>query len=357
MPQSCVPLEALTPTPPGMARPAAPQPIVAAPRALEPLLERVRQLIRSLHYSPRTERAYTYWIERFAAYHAPRLPGELGPAELRGFLYHLALEGHVSASTQNQARNALLFLHARVLRLQRGPLPDLPVARRPRRLPAVLTSDEIRRVFARMHGEPLLACQLLYGAGLRISECLSLRVKDIDFQRNEITVRGGKGGKDRISVLPRSCKRALRQHLERVRGLHQADLRRGLGRAPLPGARAEEDVTADREWGWQYVFPASGHYTDRRSAIRHRHHLHETVVQKAMAAAVRVAGVAKAATPHTLRHSFATHLIESGCDLRTVQDLLGHRNLATTLIYTHVLNPGNRGLRSPADALEPDADP
>lgn len=350
------PLEALTP-PPGLRLPSgpAPSPVSApVPRPSHPqaeLLDRVRHAIRTLHYSHRTEKAYVYWVRRFAVHHGRRHPAEMGTPEIRSFLSHLAVHERVSASTQNQALNALLFLYGRVLEKDVGLIEEVERAKRPKRLPVVLTRDEVRAVLAHMDGLPLLACRLLYGAGLRILECLSLGVKDIDFQRNEITVRDGKGAKDRVSVLPASCKQALLDHLEKVHRQQQDDLQRGLGRAPLPFALAQKYAHADRDWGWQYVFPATSHYTDRHTGVRHRHHLHETVVQKAMAEGVRRAGLSKPATPHTLRHAFATHLIEAGYDIRTVQELLGHSNVQTTMIYTHVLNRGGRGVQSPADGL------
>ncbi|MFQ5807622.1 MAG: integron integrase [Phycisphaerae bacterium] len=315
------------------------------------LLDRVRQTIRTLHYSPRTEQAYVYWIKRFVFHHEVRHPAEMGVDEIRGFLSHLAVNEHVSASTQNQALNALLLLYHRVLGKAVGSIEGVERAKRPKRLPLALTRDEVRAVLVQMKGVPLLVCRLLHGAGLRLSECLCLRVKDIDFQRNEITVRDGKGAKDRLTMLPASCRQTLLNHLGKVRQLHEDDLRQGLGRAPLPDALARKYPDADRQWGWQYVFPASSHYTDRHTGVRHRYHLHETVVQKAMAPAVRGAGIAKPATPHTLRHSFATHLIEAGYDIRTVQELLGHKDAQTTMIYTHVLNRGGKGVQSPADTL------
>jgi integron integrase len=315
------------------------------------LLDRVRAATRRLHYSRRTERAYVYWIKRFIFHHGIRHPAEMGGVEVRAFLSHLAVTKGVSSSTQNQALNALVFLYSRVLDRPLGTIPEIERAKRPVKLPVVLTRREVAEVLAEMDGVPQLVCRMLYGAGLRLLECLTLRVKDVDFERNQLTIRDGKGAKDRVSVLPASCKRPLAEHLERVRRLHERDLSIGLGRAPLPGALADKYTHADREWRWQYLFPASTHYTDRRTGIRHRHHVHETVVQRAMAEAVRRTRLVKPATPHTLRHSFATHLLEDGYDIRTIQELLGHSDVQTTMIYTHVLNRGPRGIRSPADQL------
>jgi integron integrase len=275
----------------------------------------------------------------------------MGGDEIRAFLSHLAVQDRVTAGTQNQALCALVFLYRRVLRKEIGQLEDLDRAKAPKRLPVVLTRDEVRTVLAAMTGVPHLVCRLLYGAGLRLAECLALRVKDVDFARNELTIRDGKGAKDRVTVLPSSCQTDLARHLDRVRRLHDEDLGRGLGQAPLPYALAAKYPRADRDWCWQYVFPASSHYTDPHTGLQHRHHVHETVVQRAMAAAVRRAGLSKPATPHTLRHSFATHLLESGYDIRTIQELLGHNDVQTTMIYTHVLNRGGKGVRSPADTL------
>jgi len=347
------PLDALTP-PPGFAPVTAPPQAVrrngTPPARLSALLARVRQQIKTLHYSRRTEKAYVYWIRRFVL-HFRRSPLEMGAAEIRTFLSHLAVGGHVSASTQNQALCALVFLYGRVLGLDLEPLDDIERAKAPKRLPVVLTRAEVSRLLDALAGTPKLVCRLLYGAGLRLLECLSLRVKDIDFGKGEIVVRGGKGDKDRVTVLPAACRSDLLAHLEKVRRLHRDDLARGSGRAPLPTVLAQKYPNADREWGWQYVFPASSLYTDERTGLRHRHHLHETVVQRAMAAAVRRSGIDKPATPHTLRHSFATHLLEGGYDLRTIQELLGHSDVSTTMIYTHVLNRGGRGVHSPAGTL------
>ena len=327
-------------------------PGTAEPPPVKPkLLHLVRQAIRIRHYSPRTEEAYVHWIRRYIFFHNVRHPAEMGKPEINAFLSHLAVSEHVSASTQTQALSALVFLYRNVLGREIGLLEGVVRAKRPVRLPVVLTRDEARRLFAIMDGVVLLACRLLYGSGLRLLECLHMRVKDIEFERNEITVRNGKGQKDRVTMLPASCKQPLLDHLAKVRRQYEDDLRQGLGRAPLPGALARKYPNADRQWGWQYVFPASSHYTDRHTGVRHRHHLHETVVQKAMSQAVRLAGIVKPATPHTLRHSFATELLRAGYDIRTIQELLGHSDISTTMIYTHVLNRGGRGVQSPADDL------
>ena len=327
-------------------------PGTAQPPPVKPkLLHLVRQAIRIRHYSPRTEQAYVHWIRRYILFHELRHPAEMGKPELNAFLSHLAVREHVSASTQTQALSALVFLYRNVLDGEVGLLEGVVRAKRPARLPVVLTRDEARQLFANMDGVVLVACRLLYGSGLRLLECLHLRVKDIEFERNEITVRNGKGQKDRMTVLPASCKQPLLDHLAKVRRQHEGDLRQGLGRAPLPGALARKYPNADRQWGWQYVFPASSHYTDRHTGVRHRHHLHETVVQKHMGEAVRLAKIVKPATPHTLRHSFATELLRTGHDIRTIQELLGHSDISTTMIYTHVLNRGGRGVQSPADDL------
>jgi integron integrase len=356
------PLEALTPppsltplgalTPPRVARSLTPvEPARTSVPAQIPILDRVRQAIRTLHYSRRTERAYAYWVKRFVSHYGGRDPAQMSADEIRGFLSHLAVSERVSASTQNQALCALLFLYGRVLARDLGLIEGIERAKAPKRLPVVLTRGEVKAVLDKMEGVPQLVCRLLYGAGLRLAECLSLRVKDIDLERSELTVRDGKGAKDRVTMLPASCRQDLVGQLEGARRLHAKDLGRGLGRASLPFALADKYPRADRDWGWQYVFPASSHYTDRRTGVQHRHHLHETVVQKAMSEAVRRAELTKAATPHTLRHSFATHLLDSGYDIRTVQELLGHNDVQTTMIYCHVLNRGGRGVRSPVDGL------
>ncbi|MBI1745772.1 MAG: integron integrase [Acidobacteria bacterium] len=315
------------------------------------LLEQVRQAIRVRHYSYRTEQAYVAWITRFIFFHGKRHPAEMGEPEIRQFLSDLAVSKKVSASTQNQALNALLFLYRHVLNQPLGWVGDVVRAKRPKRLPMVLTRQEVKALLAQLEGVPLLVGTLLYGAGLRLLEALRLRVKDVELVRNEIVVRDGKGEKDRVTMLPAAVKEPLLQHLEQVRCLHQTDLKAGLGRAHLPYALARKYVNADREWGWQYVFPATSHFVDKETGIRHRYHLHESVVQKAVKEAVRRAGLAKPASCHTFRHSFATHLLEDGYDIRTVQELLGHKDVSTTMIYTHVLNRGGKGVRSPVDSL------
>jgi len=345
------PLEALTP-PPEWAGPAT-APTARPSVPLGPrLLDRVRHAIRVLHYSSRTEKAYVYWTRRFVLHYGrARHPADMGADEVRCFLSHLAVNEHVSASTQNQALCALVFLYRRVLGRDLEALDDLDRAKAPRRLPVVLTRTEVRAVLEHMSGTPRLVCWLLYGTGLRLMECLSLRIKDVDVERNQLTVRDGKGAKDRVTLLPSAVRKDLLDHLEAVRRLHQDDLARGRGRAPLPGVLTAKYPGAAKEWAWQWVFPASSFYTDARTQLPHRHHLHETVVQRAMSQAVRLARIAKPATPHSLRHSFATHLLEEGYDLRTIQELLGHSDVSTTMIYTHVLNRGGRGVRSPADLL------
>lgn len=315
------------------------------------LLDRVRLAVRTRHYSVRTEEAYVAWIRRFIVFHGKRHPMEMGEAEIGQFLSALAREGKVSASTQNQALSALLFLYREVLQRDVAWIEGVVRARAPKRLPVVLTREEVRAVLQQMRGTPKLMALLLYGAGLRLLECCRLRVKDVDFASNQILVRGGKGDKDRVTVLPSSTKADLARHLELVRNQHQEDLRRGAGWVELPGALARKYPTAGREWGWQWIFPATRIYTDPLTGQRRRHHLHETVVQRAVKEAVRRAGITKPASCHTFRHSFATHLLEDGYDIRTVQELLGHRDLSTTMIYTHVLNRGPGAIRSPADRL------
>lgn len=313
------------------------------------LLDRVRDRIRVKHYSIRTEQAYVDWIRRFILFHDKRHPQEMGAPEVEAFLTHLAVAGRVAASTQNQAKSALLFLYREVLLVELPWLDGVTQARAPKRLPVVLTRDEVAAVLARMEGTQWLIGSLLYGSGLRLMECLRLRVKDADFGRNEILVRDGKGMKDRVTMLPASLKSPLRAHLARVQGLHQRDVEEGYGEVFLPNALERKYPAAAREWAWQYVFPASGRAVDPRTGAVRRHHVSEQSVQRMVRQAVRDAGIAKPATPHTLRHSFATHVLEGGYDIRTVQELLGHADVKTTMIYTHVLNRGAGGVVSPLD--------
>lgn len=316
------------------------------------LLDRVRDAVRARHYSRRTEKAYVAWIRRFILFHGKRHPFEMGAAEVTRYLSSLAVQENVAASTQNQALAALLFLYRQVLALDLPWLDDVVRAKRPVKLPVVLTHDEVRAVIRQLHGAPRLMAILLYGSGLRLLECARLRVKDVDFGRNQITVRAGKGEKDRVTALPASVCADLIRHLEIVRNQHDADLRHGAGWVELPWALARKYPNAGREWPWQWVFPATRLYVDRDTGQRRRHHLHESVLQRAVKDAVRAAGIPKRATCHTLRHSFATHLLEDGHDIRTVQELLGHRDVSTTMIYTHVLNRGPAGVRSPADRMD-----
>jgi len=313
------------------------------------LLERVRRAIHARHYSPRTEKAYVGWIRRYVLFHGKRHPETLGAAEVSQFLSHLATRARVSASTQNQAFSALLFLYREVLGRELSGLEEVVRAKRPVRLPLVLNRQEVQGVLSRLRGVPCLMASLMYGAGLRLLECCRLRVKDLELARGEITVRDGKGRKDRVTVLPAKLAEPLRTHLETVRRQHELDLASGAGTVALPDALDRKYRRAEREWAWQWVFPATRLHLDPETGELRRHHLHESVVQREFAIAVRAAGIAKPATCHTLRHSFATHLLEGGYDIRTIQELLGHSDVSTTMIYTHVLNRGGHGVRSPLD--------
>ena len=315
------------------------------------LLDRVRDAIRARHYSLRTEEAYVGWVRRFIVFHNKRHPAEMGESEINRFLTHLAVAENVAASTQNQALSAILFLYQAVLEKDLDRIDGVVRAKKPKRLLVVLTRDEVRSLLGRMSGTAKLAALLLYGGGLRLLETLRLRVKDIDFGANQITIRDGKGQKDRVTMLPASAKDSLFNHLEQVRRIHRQDLNQELGRVYLPNALAQKYPNAGREWGWQYVFPAASLSIDPRSGRKRRHHLDESVIQRSVKEAAGQAGLNKAASPHTLRHSFATHLLEDGYDIRTVQELLGHQDVRTTMIYTHVLNRGGRGVLSPADKL------
>ncbi|MDP2026251.1 integron integrase [Sulfuriferula sp.] len=321
------------------------------PPSAPKLLDQVRGKIRLKHYSIRTEQAYVDWIKRFVLHFDKRHPRDLGAPEVEQFLTHLAVNRNVAASTQNQAKSALLFLYKEVLNMDLPWLDNVEQAKAPKRLPVVLTRDEVQAMLSRLSGTHWLIASMLYGTGMRIMEALRLRVKDVDFKRREILIRDGKGAKDRVTMLPLSLTAALQSHLSRVRELHAADLQQGYGAVYLPNALARKYPAAEREWAWQYVFPANRLSSDPRSDAVRRHHVLDQSVQRAIKQAVRDADLSKPATPHTLRHSFATHLLESGYDIRTVQELLGHSDVATTMIYTHVLNRGGRGVASPLDVL------
>jgi integron integrase len=313
------------------------------------LLDQVRAVIRSKHYSRRTEETYTDWITRYVRFHQTRHPRELGSADITAFLTHLAVDLDVAAATQNQARSALLFLYREVLGIAIDAPRNVVAAKMPRRLPTVLTRDEVRAVLGRMSGEYRLMAQLLYGSGLRLMECLRLRVKDLEFTQHQLTIRDGKGMHDRVTMLPDALTTPLQVHLQLVRRIFDEDVEHGYGAVYLPFALDRKYQNANREWGWQYVFPADRLSADPRGGEIRRHHRDERGLQSAVKAAVRAAEIAKPASCHTFRHSFATHLLENGYDIRTVQELLGHADVKTTMIYTHVLNRGGRGVRSPLD--------
>jgi len=318
--------------------------------ANDPPLERLRQVMRSRHLSRHSEAAYTGWCQRFLKQAAAPLES-LDESAVGRFLTSLAVDGHVSASTQNQALCALLFLFEHVAGRKLALIEGVVRAKRVDHLPVVLSREEVRQVLSHIHGAPKLMAMLLYGSGLRLMECCQLRVKDLDWALNQVVVRSGKGGKDRYTTFPSGLQGPLRLHLTGVEAQHQEDLKQGLGSVELPYALSRKYPNADKEWGWQWVFPASSHYKDRDTGMRRRHHLHESVLQRAFKDARLKARIAKPAGCHTLRHSFATHLMEDGYDIRTVQELLGHSDVSTTMIYTHVLNRGGRGVLSPADKL------
>jgi len=324
--------------------------VVRTPPAGKPkLLDQVRDVICRKHYSIRTEQAYIDWIKRFIIYHGKRHPGEMAEEEVAEFLTHLARDLNVAASTQNQALSALLFLYKEVLKHEIGWLQKVERAKKPPKLPVVLSRAEVKQIFGHLHGVPKLMAGLLYGSGLRLMECVRLRIKDIDFELAQITVRDAKGGKDRITMLPLNMSEALRRHLLRVKAQHEQDLEDGFGSVHLPFALARKSPKAAREWPWQYAFPSSRLSIDPRNGEKRRHHIAEGLLQSALKRAVDAAGIVKRANCHSLRHSFATHLLTKGYDIRTVQELLGHKDVSTTMIYTHVLSKPGIGVKSPLD--------
>jgi integron integrase len=312
---------------------------------------RARRVLTARHYSKRTAESYRHWIERFLIFHNWADPLDLREQQVNAFLTELAVSKKVAESTQNQALAAILFFYGKVLGRPLERVENIVRAKRPKHMPVVLSRSEAQALLNEINGVPLLICQLLYGSGLRLDEALNLRVKDVDFYRHEITIRRAKGKKDRVTVLPAAVAEPLKDHMARSKRIHQADLAMGLGRVPLPYALERKYRNAKREWGWQWVFPAAGHFTDERDGIRYKYHVHPSVVQKAVRSACIKSEITKHATPHVLRHSFATHLLEDGYDIRTIQELLGHASVKTTQIYTHVLNRGGRGVRSPLDSL------
>jgi integron integrase len=315
------------------------------------LIDQLVAAMRTRHYSPRTEEAYVLWAKRFIRFQGMRHPKDMGPAEVNEFLTHLATVEKLSASTQNQALAALVFLYRYVLRIELGDLGEVIRARKSRHVPVVMTRAETRAVLSMMSGDTWLMASILYGSGLRLSECLSLRVQDLDLDRGEITVFNGKGAKDRVTMLPDSLKQPVREHLRRVRAQHQRDLAEGYGRVAIPEALQRKYPAAATDWRWQWVFPQRHRWRNPQTGEQGRHHVDETILQRAVKEAVRNAGVTKRVGCHTLRHSFATHLLEAGYDIRTIQELLGHKSVATTMIYTHVLNKGGRGVQSPLDVV------
>jgi len=343
-------------SPPGLrATPPTPAPpsvaIAGPPRPQPKLLDRLREALWSRHYSPRTEQTYCHWVKRFIFFHHVRHPAEMGELEVNAFLTSLAMKGKVSASTQNQALSALLFLYRYVLDRPLGQLGEVVRARKPHRLPVVLTRQEVRAVLSRLEGDKWLMASLMYGAGLRLAECLRLRVHDVDLEANQILVRDGKGFKDRITMLPEAVKRPLADHLANVKRMHTRDVADGYGRVALPDALARKYPKAAWEWRWQHLFPQEHRWVNARTGEQGRYHMDESLIQRAVKVAVHSAGITKHATCHTLRHSSATHLLEDGYDIRTIQELLGHKDVKTTMVYTHVLNRGGRGVRSPVDSL------
>ncbi|MDA8137367.1 MAG: integron integrase [Desulfobacteraceae bacterium] len=315
------------------------------------LLEQVRNAIRLKHYSIRTEHAYIDWIRRYIFFHNKKHPSEMDARHITAFLTDLAVNKKVTSSTQNQALCALVFLYREVLNRELGQFTDLAYAKRPAKLPVVYTRDEVKAILIQLEGTTWIMGQLLYGAGLRLMECLRLRVKDVDFGFKQIVVRDGKGHKDRVTMLPEIVIEPLKRHMQKVKHAHDKDLSEGFGMVYLPYALERKYPNANREWGWQYVFPADKRSVDPRSGTEQRHHVTEGVLQRAVKMAIRASGITKPGSCHSLRHSFATHLLEAGYDIRTVQELLGHNDVSTTMIYTHVLNRGGKGVVSPSDRL------
>ncbi len=313
------------------------------------LLNEVHKAMRIKHLSKRTEEVYIKWIKRFVYFHKKRHPAEMGEQEIRQFISHLALNRNVASSTQNQALSALLFLYRHVLQKELPYIENILWAKKPKKLPVVFTRQEVKKVLSHMYGTPKLMATILYGSGLRLMECMELRVKDIDFESNQIIVRDGKGNKDRITLLPLKIKEPLAFHLKKVKLLHEEDLREGHGEVSLPYALARKYPNAPKEWSWQYVFPSRGKSIDPTSEKTTRKHADRTFLQSCVKLAIRKSGISKNGSCHTFRHSFATHLLEDGCDIRQVQELLGHNDLKTTMIYTHVLNRGAMGVKSPLD--------
>lgn len=327
------------------------QPTALPEKKPKRFLDQIRDLLRTKHYSYATEQSYVDWIKRYIIFHGKKHPTEMGTDEVALFLTDLAVRRNVSASTQNQALNALVFLYKQFLKKDFGELKNVPRAQRPQHRPTVLTRSEVKSILNGLSGTSSLMVSLLYGTGMRIMELLRLRVKDVDFEANHIIIKSGKGEKDRLTMLPNNLKESLMKHLERVRLLHKKDLDAGFGRAALPYALDRKYPSADKEWGWQFVFPSIALSNDPKAGIIRRHHLHPSALQKIFHKAVKLAGIHKHAGPHTLRHSFATHLLEAGYDIRTVQQLLGHVHVETTMIYTHVMNKPGLAVKSPVETL------
>jgi len=313
------------------------------------LLDIVRTELRTRHYSIRTEKAYLGWIKRFILFHNKQHPSNLGTSEIRSFINYLAIKKKVSASTQNQALQSILFLYKQILKTEVGWIEEIKRVERIRHIPVVFSRKEAKIILSNMKGVTRLIASLLYGSGLRLNECLRLRIKDIDFDYKQIIIRDGKGEKDRRTTLPLSLVRALQKQIKRVKAIHQGDLKKGFGKAPLPYALSQKYPNAGKEFGWQFLFPAENLSYDEKQKFKFRYHIHSSTIQKAIKEALKKSEINKAGSPHTFRHSFATHMLETGYDIRTVQELLGHKDVRTTMIYTHVLNKGGLGVRSPLD--------